>query len=85
MRVSIIVADKVVCVDGVCHQVIMPSLSPGLHAIQWYETWGEEEWANENGVMQSNNAITSFEEYSWCIELWNVAHQAWLDATGGLV
>jgi hypothetical protein len=84
MRVSIIVTDKVVCVDSVCHLVDMPAMPAGLHAVQWYDTWGEEEWVNDLGRMDRNESITSFEPYEGVIELWNTAHQAWLAEIGGL-
>jgi hypothetical protein len=71
MRVSIIVADKVVCIDGLCCTVDMPAMPVGLHAVQWYDTWGEEEWVNDLGRMERNQSITSFEPYLWAIQLWN--------------
>jgi hypothetical protein len=70
MRVSIIVSDKTVCVDSVCYFIDMPVMPVGLHAVQWYGTWGEEEWADSFGRMERNETINSFDAYQNLVELW---------------
>ena len=48
MRVTIIVDDNIVYVDGVPRTVDCSQLAKdGIHAVQWYETFGEEEFRNE--------------------------------------
>ena len=65
-RVTIVPVDTVCVVDGVpMTSVDMSSLPTNLHAMQWYGTWGEEEYMNrETRHMEPNVRITSLDAYT---------------------
>lgn len=45
MRATIIADDKAVYVDGfVLWPIDLTGLSSDIHAVQWYDTWGEVEY-----------------------------------------
>jgi len=51
MKISIIVLDKVVCVDNVCIQCELPHVD-GLKAVQFNGEQGEAEWdGKENSIV----------------------------------
>lgn len=44
MKVTIIVEDSIVIIDGIVYEDIdLSSLDSDIHAIQWYDTYGEIE------------------------------------------
>lgn len=65
-RVTIVPSDTVCIIDGVSRTgVDMSSIPANLHAMQWYRTWGEEEYVNpETLQMQANVRITSLDAYA---------------------
>lgn len=65
-RVIIVPGDTVCTIDGVSRTgVDMSSAPANLHAMQWYGTWGEEEYVNlETLQMQANVRITSLDSYT---------------------
>lgn len=71
MRLSIIVDDGMVIIDGVAHHI--PDLEtycpPNLHALQWYGTHGEEEYRDYTVV-----EIENLDSYSQVIDLWTQAN-----------
>lgn len=65
-RVTIVPSDTVCTIDGVAIVgVDMSSLPANLHAMQWYGTWGEEEYKDlETLRMVQNLRITSLDAYA---------------------
>lgn len=65
-RVIIVPSDTVCTINGVSQTgVDMSSLSANLHAMQWYGTWGEEEYKDlETLQMLPNVRITSLDAYT---------------------
>lgn len=65
MRATIIPADAFCSVDGVGYSgVNMTSVSPSIHAVQWYASHGEEELIDPlNGRMLGNRQIASLRDY----------------------
>jgi hypothetical protein len=65
-RVTVVPSDVVCTIDGVSMVgVDMSSLPANLHAMQWYGTWGEEEYIDrETRHMEPNVRITSLESYA---------------------
>jgi hypothetical protein len=65
-RVTIVPSDGVCIVDGATASGIdMTSLPADLHAVQWYGTWGEEEYIDlDTRKMRDNVRITSFDAYA---------------------
>ncbi len=75
MRFTLIVPDGTMAIDDVGHQINVSSAPSGLHAVQWYGAWGEEEWSDERGRIVRNQEITEPSPYQWAIDAWTVAEQ----------
>ena len=76
MKFTLIVPDATMAIDGVGHQIDVSAAPSGLHAVQWYDTWGEEEWKDDRGRMVRNQEISSYAPYQWAIDLWTQAEEA---------
>ena len=76
MKFTLIVPDATMAIDGVGYQIDVSAAPSGLHAVQWYDTWGEEEWADDRGCIVRNQEISSYAPYQWAIDLWTQAEQA---------
>ena len=81
MKVSIVPADGAVSVDGVGFGGLdLSSVNPTIHAVQWYDTYGEVEFkdvfANGEATKPQNQFITSFAEYESVLVLWQAAKDA---------
>jgi hypothetical protein len=65
-RVIIVPSDKLCTIDGVTvTDMDMSSVPVNLHAVQWYGTWGEEEYIDlETRRMEPNVRITSLDAYT---------------------
>lgn len=69
MRATIIPSDKVVTIDGFSLSGIdMTGIDQSVHAVQWYDTFGEVEIIGANGRMISNELIDSLSEYQSILE-----------------
>lgn len=71
MRVTIIPLDRVVIVDGVAKGPIDLSFMADIHAIQWYDTWGDVERVDPNTMAHSNERIEELGRYQQAVDLWN--------------
>lgn len=69
MRLIIVVDDGFVSVDDEGYEKIdLGQLKQNnIHAIQWYETYGQIEYRDAS----PNLDIDSIDEFSWVIDLWN--------------
>jgi hypothetical protein len=76
MKFTLIVPDGTMAIDGEGYSIDVSPAPAGLHAVQWYETWGEEEWVDSRGRMVRNEEISSYSAYQWAIDAWNVAKAA---------
>jgi hypothetical protein len=75
MRVTVVKSDGIVCVDGVCYGGIDTSGLPStLHALQWYETFGEEEHIDPETRRPSSIHIDTLAAYQGVIAQWQVKH-----------
>lgn len=73
MRLTIIVPDNMVGIDGVFYEVALDGMVPDhLHALQWYGDHGEEEYLEE-GVPR-NERIEALDVYQSVIAKWQAAH-----------
>jgi hypothetical protein len=70
MRVTIIPSDSIVIVDRVAKSPLDLSFMTGIHAVQWYETWGEVELIDADGRPR-NERIESLNEFQPALDLWN--------------
>lgn len=75
MRVTIINLDNSVSVNGKTHFNIDFSEFPdNIHAVQWYETYGEIEYViDENGVKPANERIDTIEPFTFLLDRWELA------------
>ena len=74
MRAIIIPEKGRVVIDGESYDDIdLSSLDPSIHAVQWYDTYGEVEIKDARGRMIENREITSFDEFAFIIPLWEMA------------
>lgn len=76
MKFTLIVPDGTMAIDGEGYSIDVSPAPAGLHAMQWYETWGEEEWADDRGRLIRNQEISSYTAYQWAIDAWNGAKAA---------
>lgn len=77
MRVSIIVDDASVTVDGFTVRNLDLSFIPStVHAVQWYGTKGEVEHKDEDGRMIANKPITDFSDFQPAVEAWQTKKDA---------
>lgn len=81
MRLSIIADDKTVCISGVCYGGLDLNLLPtNIHAVQWYETFGEIEFKsvleNNQIIKPQNEVITDIAPFMFVEPLWQTAKEA---------
>lgn len=75
MRVTIIVEENRVNVEGFSHTVDCSQLSTeGIHVVQWYGSAGEIEYWNAPGAtnIKGNVAIEDFSPYQKFVDAWEV-------------
>ncbi len=83
MRLTIIVDDNLVMIGGKPHTVDCSSLV-GVHAVQWYDTFGEIEYKSTFGTTlpgpmytkPPNVLINDISPYQNFIDAWQVAEEA---------
>lgn len=77
MRITVVAVDGVVCVDNVCYAGIdMASLPSTLHAMQWYDTYGEEEHVDPETRRPYTTQIGNTAAYQDVLDQWQVKHNA---------
>jgi hypothetical protein len=77
MRVVIIPSDGFVSVDGENYSGLNLSfIAQSVHAVQWYDTYGEIEYKDERGRMIANESIDSIEQFQPALDLWQAAKTA---------
>lgn len=77
MRLTIIPEDGFVSIDGIHFSNLdLSFIASNIHAIQWYDTFGEIEYKNENGFIFQNVSIDNIDDYSLAIDKWNAAKLA---------
>jgi hypothetical protein len=77
MRLTIIPSDGTVIKDGLAIMKLDLSFMPSnIHAVQWYDSFGEVEIKNELGKIIQNVPITSIEEYQQAIDAWEAGKVA---------
>jgi|TARA_R110000822_G_scaffold14827_6_gene51679 hypothetical protein len=63
-RLTVIPEDKIITIDGKSAFVDMGGVPGNVHAVQWYATWGEVEFATAGNVREQNKAITELPDYA---------------------
>jgi hypothetical protein len=78
MRVTIVVDDNKVLVEGQPETVDCSALiAPGIHAVQWYSTFGEIEYSTDlpTGDRRPNQKIIDISQFQPLIDAWTVEAQ----------
>jgi len=72
MRITIIPDDKFVSVDGDgLTDLDLSFIDSNIHAIQWYDTYGEVEYKDPvTQKMTYNREITDLSEFQQAIAIW---------------
>jgi hypothetical protein len=74
MRLTIVKNDGYVAIDGEGYSGIdLSVIATSIHAIQWYETYGDVEIKDSKNRIIENKEITSIDEYLFVIPLWQEA------------
>ena len=74
-RMIVVPVDKACTINGQLKvDIDMSSLPSNLHAMQWYDTWGEEEYDNGPGQPKPPNVrIENLDDYQTVIQEWEAA------------
>lgn len=79
MRVTIVVDDNTVLVDGKAQTVdCSPLVAEGKHAVQWHDTYGEIEFSTSFDhelaapTRPPNEIITDFSPYQSYVDAWEI-------------
>lgn len=76
MRITIVPVDKIVIIDGQPRINIDFDIDPKIHALQWYETWGEVEYKQTPGQDYVHNKIVnSLDGFESALSAW----ENWID------
>jgi hypothetical protein len=74
MRITIIPDDKSVVIDGQSRMPLEFIINPQIHAVQWYDSWGEVEFKTQfvdNLITKPDNQIiNSMDEFESAILAW---------------
>lgn len=79
MRLTLIRTDEFISIDGTGYKVDLSSIDQNIHAVQWYENYGEIEYADSRGRIVENIEITSLDNFQYVISLWQEKHQQALE------
>lgn len=74
MKVTIVMEDELVIVEGVAYKVDLRDLPPYLHAIQWNGSYGELEFRADKatGKKLPNISFTDFSPFEYLVGRWRV-------------
>jgi hypothetical protein len=71
MRLTIIKEDGFVSVDNDGYKGIdLSRLDESIHAVQWYDTYGEVEIKDSRNRIIENKEIANIDDYLFVITLW---------------
>lgn len=80
MKMTIINEGKMIGINGEIYRDLPFDLPSDIHAVQWYDAWGEVEHpvAIQDGrpIKPANTVITSFADYEHLIPIWQAAKDA---------
>ena len=71
MKLTIISDDKTVIIDGVYKYLENLVIDANIHAVQWYDTWGEIEYRSTREGKPANEIIEDISPFQNVIDLWN--------------
>jgi len=71
MRLTIVPEDGAITIDGESYILDLSHMDPEIHAVQWYDTYGEIERKDPiTKKMTSNQEISSIDEFQNIISAW---------------
>lgn len=70
MKLTIISDDKTVIIDGVYKYLENLVIDANIHAVQWYDTWGEIEYRSTRDGKPQNEVIEDISPFQNIIDLW---------------
>jgi hypothetical protein len=71
---TIIPEDNVMTIEGQYKEVDLSSMDSSIHAVQWYNTWGEIEHKDPiTRRMTHNEEFTDISRFQSQIDAWNIA------------
>src|ERR1700758_3407600 len=79
MRVTIVVDDNIVLVDGKpAHVDLSPLIEDHIHAVQWYDSRGEVEFRADDpmGHCEPTERITAYSPFQSYVEKWHLQRKA---------
>lgn len=74
MRITAIIEENRVNVEGFSHTVDCSALMPDIHVIQWYGDHGEIEYHNGIGAttLRMPTKIDDFSPFQFLVDAWEV-------------
>lgn len=83
MKITIISDDGLVSKDGVAYSGLNFNIDPTIHAIQWYDTFGEVEYrvvyADGTVSKPQNRMVNDSTEFQSALDAWSRAYDAHLE------
>ena len=70
-RITIISEDKLVIIDGQPKFDLNFDIDPAIHAVQWYDTYGEIEFKTDSEGKQHNEIFHNIEYFQNAIGAWS--------------
>lgn len=78
MRFTIIPDDKFVSINGIGYLGLQFTIDNDIHAVQWYETFGEVEYKTiiSGDVMTKpdNQMFSDYDQFEKVLDVWKTAH-----------
>ena len=84
MKFTIIPDDGFVSKDGVGYSGLTFTIDATIHAVQWYEDFGEIEYkttfVDGKTVKPANEGVIEFDRFTDVLAVWEVAHNLEIEA-----
>ena len=69
-RITIIANDKTVTIDGLLKTLPDMEIDPSIHAVQWYDNYGEIEFVSTREGKPHNETFEDISRFQDIIDLW---------------
>lgn len=69
-KITVIVEDKTVIINGVLKQPLDFTIDSTIHAVQWYDTWGEIEYVTTREGKPQNEQFEDISLLQSAIDAW---------------
>lgn len=75
-RITIVVPDNTIVIDGKAHQVDCSAIDGGIEVIQWHGRRGEVQFAQQEASFRLNTSFDTMEPFADEIAAWDAAEAA---------